>query len=104
MNYEPKPINTDRVVLPPEVENLVEKLARNTHEIWSKTRLDQGWTWGPERDDAGKRHPCITPYENLSEAERDVDRNTAAGVLKTILALGYKIEPARETDNPQGES
>ena len=39
-----------------------------------------------------KRHPCLVPYEELPESERDYDRNTAMNTLKLILSLGFKIQ------------
>ena len=52
----------------------------------------QGWVLGAERSDADKTHPCLIPYEELSEVEKDYDRQTATQTLKLILALGYTIE------------
>lgn len=92
MTYQPKPIQTDAVKLSPELEQLMEKLARNTHENWAAGRMSQGWTWGPMRDDEKKHHPCLIPYEELSEEEKDYDRRTSEETLKVILALGYRIE------------
>lgn len=91
MSYQPEPIDTSRVKLPDEIEALVDKLARNTHEVWSQTRIAQGWSFGEHRNDERKEHPCLINYEELPESEKDVDRNTAVQVLKTILALGYSI-------------
>ena len=54
--------------------------------------MDQGWTYGPERNDALKQHPGLVPYADLPEAEKDYDRNTALGTLKLIVGLGYRIE------------
>ena len=92
MTYQPKPIQTDAVKLSPELEQLMEKLARNTHENWAAGRMCQGWTWGPMRDDEKKHHPCLIPYEELSEEEKEYDRRTSGETLKVILALGYRIE------------
>lgn len=92
MTYQPKPIQTDAVKLSPELEQLMEKLARNTHENWAAGRMSQGWTWGPMRDDEKKHHPCLIPYEELSEEEKEYDRRTSGETLKVILALGYRIE------------
>ena len=89
--YIPQPINTDDIVLPEDIMNLCEKLAENTHEVWSKTRMDDGWTYGPERNDAKKQHPCLIPYGELPEAEKEYDRNTSIQTLKLIIKLGYKI-------------
>jgi hypothetical protein len=91
MTYEPKPLDTSAVVLPPDVLALTEKLAENTHEVWARGRLQQGWTFGPVRDDANKKHPCLVPYAELPESEKEYDRNTAIEALKAVLALGYVV-------------
>lgn len=70
---------------------LGELLARNTHEVWSAQRISDGWTYGQERDDRLKKHPCLIPYEELPESEKEYDRNTALGTLKLIIKLGYSI-------------
>lgn len=84
--------DTSDVVLPEGLDALVESLAENVHEVWVKSRMDQGWTYGPERDDALKQHPGLVPYADLPETEKDYDRNTALGTLKLIVRLGYRIE------------
>lgn len=91
MTYEPKPIDTTGITLSPDILALTERLAENTHEVWAQTRLAQGWTYGPARDDANKKHPCLIPYADLPESEKLHDRNTAMEALKAILALGYTI-------------
>ena len=68
--YLPQPVDTSNICLPQELENLVEQLARNVHEVWASSRIAQGWTWGPVRSDAFKTHPSLVPYEELSEEER----------------------------------
>lgn len=92
--YTPNPIDTSNVVLPEELVALTEKIAENVHENWSQGRIAQGWTYGPTRDDGKKTTPCLVPYGELSEAEKEYDRNTAMQTLKLIVALGYKIEQA----------
>lgn len=93
MSYTPQPINTASVTLPPELLQLQEKLAENAHEVWSAGRLADGWTFGAKRDDALKQHPCLIPYGELPEKEKDYDRRAAIETLKAILALGYRINP-----------
>lgn len=91
MNYTPKPINTDDVVLSDELLQLSEKLAENTHDVWAAGRVSQGWTYGEERNDEKKTTPCLVPYSELPESEKDYDRNTALQTLKLIQKLGFKI-------------
>ena len=90
--YIPRPADTSSVVLSEELEQLTEKMARNVHDVWAVGRIADGWTWGPLRDEAKKEHPCLVPYEELQESEKEYDRNTALETLKLILSLGYKIE------------
>lgn len=90
-NYTPQPMDTSDVRLPEELTGLIEALAKNVHEVWAQSRLEQGWTYGEERDDKNRKHPCLIPYEELPEIEKDYDRNTAVGTLKLILKLGHKI-------------
>jgi hypothetical protein len=89
--YRPNPIDTSSVVLPAEISELIEKLAENTHEIWSEQRLKDGWTYGSERDDQLLMHPCLVPYNELPETEKIYDRNTAAETLKCMIAMGFRI-------------
>ena len=91
-DYAPKPMDTSRVDLPESLKELTELLAENVHENWAAGRLADGWRYGNVRDDAHRRTPCLVPYAQLSEEEKDYDRKTALETLKTILALGYRIE------------
>ena len=89
--YVPQPIDTSDIQLPEELEALVEEMAKNVHEVWAETRIKQGWMYGPERNDKQKKHPCLIPYEELPEEEKEYDRGTSVGTLKLILKLGFRI-------------
>lgn len=90
--YRPEPADTSAVELPGSLAELTEKMARNVHEVWAAGRMAEGWTYGPVRDDAAKTHPCLVPYEELPDSEREYDRSTAVETLKLIISLGYTIE------------
>lgn len=89
--YTPQPVDTKDVVLPKELEELAELIAKNVHEVWSVGRMKEGWTYGEERNDAEMKHPCLVPYEELTESEKEYDRNTSQETLKLIIKLGFKI-------------
>ena len=89
--YKPQPIDISDIQLPEELELLVEQMAKNVHEKWAETRLLQGWTYGEQRNDKSKKHPCLIPYEKLSEDEKTYDRNTCISTLKVIMKLGFQI-------------
>lgn len=96
MDYQPTPVDTTKVALSAEIVQLTEYLARNAHEVWARQRMAQGWRWGPKRDDENKQHPSLIPYEQLSEAEKELDRQAAMETLKVITALGYQIRARQD--------
>ncbi len=89
--YIPKPIDTSNIELSDEILELSEKLAENVHEVWAAGRIADGWRYGEVRDDERKLHPCIVPYGELSEIEKDYDRRTSQETLKVMQVLGYEI-------------
>lgn len=91
MKYTPEPINTDNVVLSEDLLDLCEDLAENTHNVWAAGRIAQGWTYGEKRDDEKKTTPCLVPYSELPESEKEYDRNTAMETIKVIVKMGYKL-------------
>lgn len=93
--YTPKPIDTSDVILDGDVLSLSEALARNTHEVWAENRIKDGWKYGDVRDDEKRCHPCLIPYDELSEEEKEYDRHTSIEALKLITKLGYKIVKER---------
>lgn len=90
-SYVPQPMDTSEVRLPEELSELIEQMAKNVHEVWAQNRISQGWTYGPERNDALKHHPCLVAYEELPEVEKAYDRDTALETLKLIANLGFTI-------------
>ncbi|MBR4739398.1 MAG: Ryanodine receptor Ryr [Bacteroidales bacterium] len=90
--YKPQPAETSHVTLPDELMELAEMMAENVHEVWARARMEQGWTYGPERDDARKRHPCLVPYGQLPEEEKVYDRNTSIETLRFIISKGFSIK------------
>ena len=89
--YTPAPLDTRDIELPRELDGLIEEMARNVHDVWAQGRIAEGWTYGEQRDDKRKTHPCLVPYEELPDTEREYDRQTAVQTLKLILKLGFKI-------------
>lgn len=74
----------------------LEKIAENVHEVRAQGRIAERWRYGVERSDKDKTTPCLVPYSELSEAEKEYDRNTALETLKLIMALGYDIEKNKQ--------
>ena len=89
--YEPSPIGLDDVELSEDLSELQEAIAENAHEIWAKNRRDQGWSYGPERNDQKKETSDMIPYCNLPETEKLYDREMAMQTLKLVKKLGFEI-------------
>ena len=88
--YIPHPADVSDIELPGSLKALEEALARNVHEVWAAGRIEDGWTKGPRNDEL-KQHPCLVPYEELPEEEKDYDRRTAIDTLRFIISQGYTI-------------
>ena len=93
--YIPHPADTSNVSLSEELLELAEMMAENVHDVWAATRIAQGWTYGLERNDAEKTHPCLVPYDELPEEEKVYDRNTSIETLKFIISHGFSIRTER---------
>jgi len=91
-NYHPDPKNTNGIGLPEKLFENIELLAKNVHEEWARKRVEEGWQYGSQRDDVMKLHPSLIPYDELSEGEKEYDRQTALSTLRMVISLGFRIE------------
>jgi voltage-gated potassium channel Kch len=69
----------------------VELLARMEHERWMAERLNYGWTHGPARDDDQKIHPSLVPWDQLSEMDKEKDRNPVRTLPQVLMRVDLKI-------------
>ena len=49
--YIPHPVDISSIQLPEELIELAEAISKNVHEVWSQNHMDEGWTYGPVRND-----------------------------------------------------
>lgn len=96
--YIPKPIDLTDVILSDDLIELREAIAENAHEIWAENRRNEGWSYGPVRDDAKKQTPDMVPYAELTDSEREYDRATAMRSIKLLKKLGYDVVKSEETE------
>ena len=90
--YVPQPVDLSDVELPAELVALAETISKNVHEIWALNRMNEGWKYGLQRDDALRHTPYLVPYDELPEEEKRYDRDTALNTLKYIVSLGFEIK------------
>lgn len=96
--YNPKPIDLSDVELTEDLNELREAIAENAHDVWAVERQAQGWTYGPQRDDAKKETPCMVAYSKLPDSEKKFDRDMAMNTLKLVKKLGYDLIKREETE------
>lgn len=89
--YDPKPIDLTDVLLDDDLLDLTEAIAENTHEVWAFERKKEGWSYGPQRNDALKQNPDMVPYSDLPESEKEYDRKTAFDALRLAKKLGFNV-------------
>lgn len=44
--YKPQPLDLSNIILSTKMEELVEILAENTHNVWAQARIKDGYTYG----------------------------------------------------------
>ena len=92
INYTPQPPDLDSITLPAALSALTEDISESIHDVWARSRLDEGWIWGHERDDTLRTTPCLVPYADLPENEKAYDRKIVIATIKILLAKGYSIK------------
>ncbi|XP_017836906.1 ryanodine receptor isoform X16 [Drosophila busckii] len=91
--YKPAPLDLSAVTLTPKLEELVDQLAENTHNLWARERIQQGWTYGLNEDSENHRSPHLVPYGKVDEAIKKANRDTASETVRTLLVYGYVLDP-----------
>jgi len=56
----------------------IEALAVAEHRRWMAEKIVANWRHAVDRNDARRLHPSIRPYDELSDTEKQKDRNTVA--------------------------
>ena len=77
-----------------DISPLVEMLAEMEHQRWMDEKIAAGWRYGPVRDDrlGHKRHPSIIAYQDLSESEKEKDRNPIRLIPALLKSVDLKIK------------
>ncbi|MGO8795967.1 MAG: RyR domain-containing protein [Candidatus Sulfotelmatobacter sp.] len=69
-----------------------DRLAKQEHERWMKEREEMGWQYDPVRDNTRKFHPCLVPWEDLPESEKEKDREVIRKLPKLIDTAGLHLQ------------
>jgi hypothetical protein len=73
------------------IELHLDILANAEHQEWMNWHESLGWKYAPNRDDDGKRHPCLKPYTELKEVDRCKDRDQVRHYPDFAIGAGFRI-------------
>jgi ppGpp synthetase/RelA/SpoT-type nucleotidyltranferase len=72
-------------------EAQIEKMAEMEHARWNGERFLDGWMWGEEKDVANKISPYLVGWSDLSENEKDWDRDTVRKIPKFFAEAKMEV-------------
>jgi serine phosphatase RsbU (regulator of sigma subunit) len=71
----------------------IETMARVEHIRWCWNKILNGWIYGKIKDDRKKTHPSIIPYEDLSESEKEKDRELVRLIPALLQDIDFEVCP-----------
>ncbi len=80
--------------------DLLERLAEAAHEIFCDNLRAQGFRYGPVTDEEKKTHSSLRSYRDLSEEEKDQNRQNVRDIPAKLALVGYVMRPARSNEPP----
>jgi hypothetical protein len=74
----------------------VEMLAVKEHERWMDDYVRAGWVHAPgDKQNRKKTHPSLVPWSQLTEDEKEKDRDTIRSLPVFLARAGFQIERRR---------
>jgi hypothetical protein len=74
----------------------LEQLAEAAHNVWMAGKIRDGWKWGSAINKEKKIHNCLVPYDQLSDSDKESDRDMVRGIPGILAAAGYKMVKAQK--------
>ena len=71
----------------------IETMARVEHIRWSWEKRLNGWKLGSNKNDIKRTHPSLIPYEQLSESEKEKDRELVKLIPAFLQDIDYEAFP-----------
>jgi hypothetical protein len=81
-------------------ENLLEKLAEAAHNIFCEDLTSKGYKYGPVTQKSKKEHSLIKPYAELSEDDKEGNRNNVRDIPNKLASVGYAMVQTRGNETP----
>ncbi len=77
--------------LPGNKKSRKELMAEKEHELWMKFYHDHGWKKDKKRNDFKKVHDCLVDYADLSEDDKNKDREQVTRYFDFLESAGFGI-------------
>ncbi|MEE9518056.1 MAG: TRAFs-binding domain-containing protein [Candidatus Adiutricales bacterium] len=92
-------LDIDSIVLPPEIRELVKRLAEYNHGRWKMRMTDQGWQNGAKYEKESQTRPGLVSWKKLPQSMQAQFLNQAQETIKVAIAWGYKIKGPVNSSN-----
>eukprot|EP01135_Chromosphaera_perkinsii_P010510 Nk52_evm20s2152 gene=Nk52_evmTU20s2152 len=87
----PIPLSSEGLELPNDMEEMVDKLAENSHNTELEAKKRDGWCFSFKDDDQRKYMTALVPYHELDEGRKDIYRGPLRETIQVIISVGFKI-------------
>ena len=74
-------------------EEEIETMSRVEHIRWSWEKRLNGWRYGKTKNNIKKTHPSLIPYDELSESEKEKDRELVKLIPSFLLDIDFEVFP-----------
>ncbi len=68
-----------------------EKMAELEHERWYNHRIDEGWKYGEERDEARKMNNMLLPWADLPDESKEYNIDMINRLPELLEEVGFRI-------------
>ena len=69
----------------------LEKLARLEHDLWMKSKFEQGFVLGKPTEDNPRRNEYLVEWEQVPEKIKQSDRDLVQGIPRMLAKVGYAV-------------
>ncbi len=85
-------VKSDPAAIVTHLQLHLELLAEAEHDGWMEDRKKFNWSYDPKRDDDARKHPCLRPFSELEEYQKEKDRNTIRQYPDSLALVGLAVE------------
>jgi len=71
----------------------VNQMAEMEHVRWMNEKINDGWKYGPVRNDEKKIHPSLIPWDELPENDKEINRNFVRKLPHILARVDLEIYP-----------